>query len=55
MDFADLKMLVQSSLKNVNKPNRTHLGAIFGPRAMRLQPLVYVFVSLTQRLSHLLS
>lgn len=44
-NLAILKMLVQSHLKSMDEINKTHLGAIFGPLATSLQPLIYVFVS----------
>lgn len=47
MNLVNLKMLVQSCFKSMDEPKKTHLGAIFGPQATSLQPLLYVFVSLT--------
>ena len=39
----------------MDKPSLTHLGAIFGPQATSLQPLVDIFVFLTWCLSHFIS
>lgn len=55
MNFANFKRLVQSYFKNMDEPNKTHLGAIFAPQATSLQPLIYIFVSLIWRLSHFIS
>lgn len=44
-NLAILKMLVQSHFKSMDEPNKTHLGAIFGPQATSLHPLIYAFVS----------
>lgn len=51
MSFANLKMLVQGSLKSLDESNKTHLGALFGPDATSLQPLV-LYLSLSLDVSH---
>lgn len=47
MNLVNLRMLVQSSFKSMDEAKKIHLGAIFCPQATGLQPLIYVFVSLT--------